>query len=360
VFGVAASLAACGHVGIDLGEDGSAADGMAGDSSGGSDQIGPASGGGSSSTGGKDAGSDGGTGGNATGGATGSGGATGGQSGVGGTGNGGSGGAGTGGEASGGSAGSGGEAATGGAAGSGGTGGGGTFDCDTSDPLCSVLLGAQAHRYSFDGVGTAASDSLGGESATVVGTALDGSGAVQLTGLFDYVSLPGGLLAPLPNVSFEIWFVWNGGAPWQRFFEFGSETLMGDPITYIYATPEAGGTILPEIALGAGIRHMPGGDRQLRTLAVTQIGVLTHVVLVADDVGDRLTLYKNGAWVAQRDTPVDLNGIQDQTNYLGRSLFDDDPYFDGVITEFRIYGEVLSAEAIEKSYDVGPDATFGP
>lgn len=359
------SLSACGHLGIDLGADGSVEDGLAGsssDSSGGSDQTGPGSGGTGSSTGGKNSGSGGepeGSGGEATGGTMGSGGDDTGGTGSGGDASGGtagSGGDGSGGDASGGSAGSGGDAGSGGSDGS----GGGTFECDTGDPLCAVLLGALTHRYSFDGLGTQATDSTGDETATLVGTTLDGSGEVDLTGLNDYVSLPGGLLAALPDATIEVWFVWNGGESWQRLFEFGREDPFGDPTSYLYATPQAGGTILPEIALGAGIRHQTGGDRQLRTLAVTQTGVLTHVVLVADDVGNRLTLYKNGAWVAQRDTPVDLNGIQDQTNQLGRSLFDDDPNFDGTITEFRIYGEVLSAAAIAKSYAVGPDATFGP
>jgi hypothetical protein len=85
---------------------------------------------------------------------------------------------------------------------------------------------------------------------------------------------------------------------------------------------------------------------------------MTHVALIADDTSDRLTLYKNGQLVAYLDVAVSLNGINDEVAYLGRSLFADDPRFQGEITEFRIYSEVLSDEAIAKSNDLGPDAVF--
>lgn len=341
--GVAAGLPACGHLGIDFGDSGREDGGLAGSASwtaGGSTQAdsgGSASSGGETSSGGNDGGSGGGpegSGGESSGGADGAGGSEPGSGGV---------------EASGGTG-------SGGAGGSGGT----TSDCPTSDPLCAEIALILAHRYSFDGTGTQIVDTVDGEVGTLVGTTLDGSGEIALSGLNQYVTLPAGLISSLPNASFEVWFVWNGGEAWQRLFEFGDGATASNPYNYLYVTPQGGGSIVAENALAAGLRHPTGGDRQLRTTAITQTGVLTHVVLIADDTNNRLTLYKNGEWLAQRDTDVRLGDLVDAKNHLGRSLFDDDPDFNGVITEFRIYAEVLSAAAIEKSYTLGPDATFGP
>ncbi len=69
-------------------------------------------------------------------------------------------------------------------------------------------------------------------------------------------------------------------------------------------------------------------------------------------------LYKNGAGVGQRDATVDI-GLLAANNRLGRSLFPDDPGFIGTILELRIYGEVLSADAIAKSYEAGPTQRLG-
>lgn len=353
---------ACGHLGIDLGGGGAGGtlDGMAGHSSdgsvdgnGGSDQVMPASGG-VTSTGGQDSGVGGqGSGGSGSGGSeTGGQASVGGETGSGGTASGGSGSGGAGGSTASGGAGSGGD----GAGGSGGS----SNDCAVSDELCAELEAALTHRYSFDSVGVQIADSLGGPNGQVFGTTLNGSGELTFANENQYATLPPGILAGSESASIEAWFVWEGGEQWQKVFEFGTQNMLGNPTSYIYVSPEGGGGIILEHALAAGIRLQAGGDRQLRTTNVTTIGVLTHVVLVADSVMNRIVLYKNGAWVGQRDATVDIGLLAANNNRLGRSLFPDDPGFIGTISELRIYGEVLSADAIAKSYDAGPDASFGP
>jgi hypothetical protein len=57
-----------------------------------------------------------------------------------------------------------------------------------------------------------------------------------------------------------------------------------------------------------------------------------------------------------------LSGINDTNVWLGRSLYSApitpqyyDPYLQGAYDEFRIYSGLLSAEAVQASYAVGPD-----
>jgi hypothetical protein len=219
---------------------------------------------------------------------------------------------------------------------------------------------AMINRYSFDGTGTSIVDSLGGPSATAVWTSLDGSGQIAFNGVNQYVDLPAGLISPLPNLSVEVWFVWHGGSPWQKIVEFGDHDVLNDPTNYLYLTPHAGGSDPLNNTLTVGLRHLTGGEVQLRSGVFTEVDVLTQVVFVADDVSNRLTIYKNGVWLAQRDTDVRLDGISDGVCRLGRSLFPDDPYFNGEILDFRIYDEVVTAEMVQKTYALGPSATFAP
>lgn len=341
---------ACGHIGIDLGDDGVGGivqiGPTGGSSTGGSDAE-PATGG-TDNTGGQDASSGGGTAGGDTGGGGGSGGeGSGGDEGSGGVTSGG------GGEPGG----SGGDGAGGdGAGGSGGSG----DDCGAEDVVCAELAAQLLHRYSFNGAGTSITDELGGPSGTIFGTSLNGSGELTFLNAAQFATMPPGIVTETDSVSIEVWFVWNGGEQWQKVFEFGSAGPLNNPTSYLYVSPEGGGGNMAEHAIAAGIRLMAGGDRQLRTMNITATGVPTHVVLVADSVAGHIGLYKNGAWLGKRDVDIDLNQLQDNSSRLGRSLFPDDPAFLGSIQELRIYGDVLSADAVAKSYALGPDAPLDP
>lgn len=271
--------------------------------------------------------------------------------------NAGSGGDGSGGETTntGGETGAGGDQGTGGEPG---TGGAPNVECTPDDPLCVVLAETLVHRYSFDGTGTELTDTVGGAHGFVRRTSLNGDGKLILDGENDYVDLPAGLLSSLANASLEVWFVWEGAAEWQKLFEFGDSNLLNNPDNYLYVTTRGGGSIPEQRALAAGLRHPGSQDRQLRTTEITTTGVLTQVVLGVDDTNNRLTLYKNGQYIVEDNIDVRLDDLQDDTNRLGSSLFLDDPYFQGVITEFRIYDAVLSPAAVAKSYALGEDAVY--
>jgi hypothetical protein len=57
--------------------------------------------------------------------------------------------------------------------------------------------------------------------------------------------------------------------------------------------------------------------------------------------------------------PGALSAINDVNNWLGRSQFNDDPYFKGMIHEFRIYKVALTQQQVAASFDAGPDVPSG-
>lgn len=240
----------------------------------------------------------------------------------------------------------------------------GVRDEDTSGGVgCLGLRNGLVHRYSFSGEGTEALDTQGEASAEVVGTVLDGSGAVTLVAadVAQYIDVPPGLVSALANASLEAWFIWDGGPQWVRLIDFGStiEGIPGEPGTgdsFITMTPNgATGPSYPYVAF-----NPPGTDAEVScsgTGALTT-GVLHHVAITLDTQSDALTLYIDGMLACAKALPLELAAIDDVNCWLGRSQFAADVGFSGSIDEFRIYDVALTASQVAFSYQAGPDPEF--
>jgi len=68
-----------------------------------------------------------------------------------------------------------------------------------------------------------------------------------------------------------------------------------------------------------------------------------HVVVTIDGTSMSMALYLNAQLVANASTQVTPADMGETTqNWLGRSQYTDDPYFDGSLDDFRIYNIALS------------------
>ena len=80
-----------------------------------------------------------------------------------------------------------------------------------------------------------------------------------------------------------------------------------------------------------------------------------HYIAVTVNSTD-LAFYLDGSLVAT--APLGENTLDKLSNdlaYLGRSVYQFDPYFVGSINEFRIWGNALSADQIAAQFDAGPN-----
>lgn len=226
------------------------------------------------------------------------------------------------------------------------------------DEVCTLLEEGLTHRYRFDGEGDIAFDSVGDADGEIHGGVLDGEGNLDLDGLNDYVSLPANVPLESTDVTFEIWLTWHGGDDWQRIFDFGSLANNGDPKTYIYLSPRGGAASGKQALLfahstnGSGNTAHVHGDTELPTDQVS------HVAVVLNTMAKRVALYTDGTRLGSADFDHSLNDFADTINSIGRSIFDDDPYLDATLHEFRIYGRSLTESQVQKSYALGPDTTY--
>jgi hypothetical protein len=231
---------------------------------------------------------------------------------------------------------------------------------------CQSLKSALLHRYDFEGNGTQVRDRVGTAHGTVLGATLsklEGKGVVLMGGgkTGAYVDLPNGLLSSLKDASFEAWITWGGGAAWQRVFDFGDssaaspENNPANGKSYLFVTPRSGFN-----AVGAGYSLEGNSAGQELTLKATAMleQSLSQVVVVANDTGDQLLVYVNGAEVVRADWTGTLGAVNDVNVWLGRSQYDGDPELSGVYHDFRVYGAALSAAQVASSYRGGPDPAF--
>ncbi|WP_437976966.1 LamG domain-containing protein [Sorangium sp. So ce295] len=259
-----------------------------------------------------------------------------------------------GGALSGGEAGSGGQGGSGGEAGGGGEGGSGAAPCDALPSL--------AHRYTFDGVGTVVADTVGGADGEIFGGAsLDGGGGLTLDGEDDYVDLPAGLLSGLRDVTVMVWVARNGGGAYLRVVDFGVGSTGENPVegdssvgrSYLVITPSTGFDP-PGIAAFASDSGA-AGQVQVTTAPTLDDAEIHQLAAVFDGAAGTLSLYLDGALLGSTPVGFPLSAIKDANNWLGRSQFDQDPYFGGRYDELRLYRGALAGCAIEAAWRAGPE-----
>jgi len=236
------------------------------------------------------------------------------------------------------------------------------LDSSCVDPPC-ILRATLAHRYSFDGTGTVAIDSVGKADGTLVNVQLTGNGKLVLAGVAtdEFVDLPNGIIRSLTNATFETWVTWSGGAGWQRLFDFGSSNMAegtrGVASSSLYLTPQGGG---PTVMLAAFKRQDQTAANETRALAAQGLVASTpvHLALVIDATNGLMTLYRDGAMEVSTPFHDPLSALSDVNNWLGRSQYVSNDSFGGTIDEFRIYAAALSQAQVQASFAAGPNPPF--
>lgn len=155
---------------------------------------------------------------------------------------------------------------------------------------------------------------------------------LALSGTNQFVSLPPGAAG---MQTFMAWVNWNGGAAWQRIFDFGNNET-----NYAFLTPSAAnGKLRFAISLNS-----QAGEEIVDAPAALPVGVWTHVAVTLD--GQSGIVYTNGVPVATNKYVGLVPGALGFTNnYLGKSQYPD-PYFNGQLSSMRIVSRALSAAEI--------------
>jgi uncharacterized repeat protein (TIGR03806 family) len=217
--------------------------------------------------------------------------------------------------------------------------------------------GGLTHRYSFT---ADASDSVGGANGTLNGGATIAGDALTLNGVNGFVSLPPSLVSNYTSITIETWVTDNGSGGWARIFDFGNNTggagEQGTGTEYMFLSLPAGTGNLRGAYTVAGngaeqIMQWPNDGRPA-------VGQKTHIVWATDGNAYLGRLYADNVLVASNVamalTPAAIGATEN--DWIGRSQWTGDAYFDGSFDEFRIYNFALSAAQVQDDFQLGPNA----
>ncbi|MGC3961174.1 MAG: glycosyl hydrolase [Verrucomicrobiota bacterium] len=142
-----------------------------------------------------------------------------------------------------------------------------------------------------------------------------------------------------PNVAsgsaftFAAWMNWQGGANWQRIFDFGNSATH-----YMFLSPSSGGS-----TLRFAIKN--GGSEQIVETAALPQNQWRHVAVTLS--GNTARLYVNGVQSAvNTGMSITPASFKPRLNFLGASQFPADPWFNGLLDEVLITDTALSAAQI--------------
>jgi hypothetical protein len=171
--------------------------------------------------------------------------------------------------------------------------------------------------------------------------------ALAFDGSNDHVTLPiGSVIATCQSITVAAWvnFSTSSGS-WVRIFDFGNDTTKN-----MYLTPRMSTSGAMRFAItttGAS------GESTLTASATLPTG-WHHVTVTIDGTTKAMKLYQDGSVVASGTSakiPSDLGSTS--KNYLGRSQYSADGYFQGSLDDFRIYNYVISSTQLGDLFAIG-------
>ena len=171
-----------------------------------------------------------------------------------------------------------------------------------------------------------------------IGNGLNFDGVDNNTG--DYLDLPDLEGSLFNNTDFTIsaWANIDAFKSWARIVDFGKGQ---DDNNILIATPPSSMNLIYDVRRGTSSDGITASN-------VSQTGQWAYFTVVHESSGTA-TIYKNGTSITSDTVHTSLNESR-ASNYIGRSNWASDSYFDGKFDEFRLSSTARSADWIATEY----------
>jgi hypothetical protein len=220
--------------------------------------------------------------------------------------------------------------------------------------------GSLIHRWDFSGPGLVAIDSISGANGDIISPdeTLD-DGVLAFNGQGEsYVNLPDRIVSVLEDATLVAWTTWNGGAAWQRVFDFGMSTegedMRGRGVDFFMLANMPSESNASEFGF-MQLEFSPQPDVDEIVTSQDLPNDVEHQYAVTVRSAELIELYIDGQLAGSLPISASLSDVDDLNAWFGLSNTDTDASYNGVFNEFRIYDEALSSCAVQSLYDAGPD-----
>ena len=158
---------------------------------------------------------------------------------------------------------------------------------------------------------------------------------LRFDGQNDYIVLPETNIDYSQGFTIEAWVYYNSFQSWSRIIDFGNGP---DKDNIIFANTSNG--------LALDIKTGASGQRIIAENSL-EIGKWTHLAGTIDAAGN-CRLYKHGKEIISGKLQLPSN-VNRTVNYIARSNWTNDSYFDGRMAEVRLWNRPRSAEELQKN-----------
>jgi hypothetical protein len=215
---------------------------------------------------------------------------------------------------------------------------------------------ALVHEYSFGDANssTTALDSIGG--ATWNGTlpnggTFNGTGQLSLTAAsLQYVQLPAGILSNYTALTIEGWVTAQTLPANCMYYAFGNTDTNGLGANYIFGSLVRDYTAITGVDPGYLAEQGTAGGASL------PLNTVIHFTGVYNPAAGYIALYTNGVLQSVNNSETDpLSVVSSVEAFIGKSVYNGDPYASLTLDEFRIYNGVLSPNDLQATQVLGPN-----
>ena len=161
-----------------------------------------------------------------------------------------------------------------------------------------------------------------------------------------YITVPA-FTTPTNGLSFSFWFISNNNGTWARIFDFGNGAESDNIIAYINNN---------EFGLSLYAGNTPAPNSQFDAIPNVNNNVWIHIVWTLDPSGV-WNIYLNGNLYNIYPNVSYPRSISRNMNYIGKSNWSQNPYYNGNIADFRVFNGVLSASSVTNIYNA-PNSNY--
>ena len=176
-----------------------------------------------------------------------------------------------------------------------------------------------------------------------------GNGCLSLTASSSqYVQITDAFTTASTGMSFSFWFRSNNTSLWGRIFDFGNGSWSDNIIAFIN-----GGNLGFSVYFG-------NTSTQINNVIPSINNNNWHHITWTLDTSKNWKIYLDGNLYISYANMNYPKTIQRSLNYIGKSNWSSDPYFNGAIDDFRYYSRVLTSSEVTDIYTVPFKSTIYP